>query len=92
MSETKPSRCWLCGRPLGDRVQQHHTVPKARGGRDTVAVHPICHRAIHAHFTNAELGRIGGGLEALLAREEMAKFVGWVRKPSSRRSIRLGCA
>ena len=79
MSAAGPPCCWLCGRPLGARVQQHHTVPKARGGRDTVAVHPICHRAIHAHFTNAELARLGGLRAALLAREGLAAFVAWVQ-------------
>ncbi|TNE39517.1 MAG: hypothetical protein EP321_08845 [Sphingomonadales bacterium] len=49
--------CWLCGRLLGRRVEWHHPVPKGRGGREKVPVHPICHRAIHAHFTNAELAR-----------------------------------
>ena len=79
MSEAEPARCWLCTRPLGHRVQLHHLVPKARGGRDRVTVHPICHRAIHAHFTNAELARLGGDRDALLAREAVANFVAWVR-------------
>jgi len=75
--------CWLCERPLGRRVQWHHLVPKAKGGRETVALHPICHRAIHANFTNAELARIGGDRQALLAREAIAKFVRWVaNKPT----------
>ena len=50
--------CWLCGRPLGSRVEWHHPVPKSRGGRQIVPVHPICHRALHAHFTNTELARM----------------------------------
>jgi len=70
--------CWLCSRPLGLHIQWHHPVPKAKGGRDTVPVHPICHRAIHANFTNAELARNGGGREALLANAVIAKFVRWV--------------
>ena len=49
--------CWLCGRPLGARIEWHHPVPKSRGGRETVAVHPLCHRTIHATFTNAQLAR-----------------------------------
>ena len=39
------------------RVEWHHAVPKSRGGRETVPVHPICHRAIHAALTNKELER-----------------------------------
>lgn len=76
---TKESdRCWLCERPLGRRVQQHHTVPKSKKGRATVPVHPICHRAIHANFTNAQLARIGEDRAALLERDALAKFVEWV--------------
>lgn len=79
MTETQAlTVCWLCTRPLGSKVQWHHTVPKAKGGRDTVPVHPICHRTIHAHFTNAQLSRIGGERRALLASVEVAKFVEWV--------------
>ena len=70
--------CWLCRRPLGRRVQQHHPVPKVKRGRETVPVHPICHRAIHANITNAELARSGGAREALLANHAVAKFVAWV--------------
>ena len=72
------NRCWLCERPLGRKVQQHHTVPKAKKGRATVAVHPICHRAIHANFTNAQLARIGEDRATLLEDEALAKFVDWV--------------
>jgi hypothetical protein len=70
--------CWLCDRPLGRRVQQHHTVPKSKKGRTTVPVHPICHRAIHANFTTAVLARIGEDRAALLERDALRKFVEWV--------------
>lgn len=79
MRGEREAACWLCGRPLGPRVQWHHLVPKAKGGRATVPVHPICHRTIHANFTNAELSRIGASREALLAREAVARFVAWVQ-------------
>ncbi len=44
----------------------------------TVPVHPICHRAIHANFTNAQLARIGTDRDALLTDEALARFVEWV--------------
>lgn len=78
MPDDEEEKCWLCERPLGRRVQFHHPVPKAKKGRETVAVHPICHRSIHAHFTNAELARIGTDRAAMLANEGVAKFVRWV--------------
>ncbi|UOR08700.1 HNH endonuclease [Qipengyuania flava] len=73
----RPS-CWPCERPLGRRVQQHHPVPKAKKGREIVPVHPICHRAIHANFTNAQLARIGADRGVLLADGALARFVEWV--------------
>ena len=76
MTDSVP--CFLCGRPLGSRVQRHHPVPKSRGGRETVPVHPICHRAIHATLTNKELERGYATAEALRAHPEIAKFVEWV--------------
>lgn len=75
--------CWLCVRPLGRRVEWHHPLPKSRGGRDTVPLHPICHRTIHATFTNAELARIGADRAALLETETIRRFVRWVsNKPA----------
>ncbi|HEV2567790.1 MAG TPA: HNH endonuclease [Sphingomonas sp.] len=69
--------CWLCGRPLGRRVEYHHPHPKSRGGRETVPVHPICHRTIHARFSNMELAR-SPSAETLRADAEIARFLEWV--------------
>ncbi|MEO0908691.1 MAG: HNH endonuclease [Pseudomonadota bacterium] len=77
MSEP-PVICWLCSRPLGTLTQWHHPVPKSKKGRGTVPVHPICHRTIHANFTNAELARIGDDPEAIRAHRAMAKFLAWI--------------
>ena len=74
--------CWLCERPLGRRIEWHHPVPKSRGGRDTVPLHPICHRTIHASFTNAQLARLPTEASALRSVEEIRRFVLWIsRKP-----------
>jgi hypothetical protein len=70
--------CWLCSRPLGEIVQWHHPVPKAKKGKVKVPVHPICHKAIHANFSNTELARIGDDPTRLLQNEALAKFVAWV--------------
>ena len=75
--------CWLCARPFETLIQWHHTVPKSKKGRETVPVHPICHKAIHANFTNAELARIGDDPARIRDHEAVAKFVKWVaNKPS----------
>lgn len=70
--------CWLCERPLGTRVEWHHPVPKSRGGRDTVPLHPICHRTLHARFAHAELARIGSDVEALRRDDEVGRFLRWI--------------
>ena len=53
-------------------------MPKAKRGKATVPVHPICHRTIHARFTNAELMRLDGAREPLLAHADVAKFLRWI--------------
>ncbi|MGB3470966.1 MAG: HNH endonuclease [Erythrobacter sp.] len=76
--------CWLCGRPFDRLIQWHHPVPKSKKGPDgkrthaTVPVHPICHKAIHANFTNAQLARIGDDVEVILANDSVSKFVAWI--------------
>lgn len=40
--------------------------------------HPICHKAIHANFTNAALARIGGDRAVLLECAALVKFIEWV--------------
>lgn len=78
MKGPPPERCWLCARPLGHRIEWHHPLPRSKGGRATVPLHPICHRAIHAHFANRELALHGGDPAWLAARPEMARFLNWI--------------
>jgi hypothetical protein len=75
---SQPLACWLCHRPLGRRVEQHHPVPKSRGGRETRPVHPICHRTVHATFTNKQLELLGDDAAALGANPEFARFLAWI--------------
>lgn len=72
--------CWLCGRPTGKTIVWHHPVPKSRGGRDVVPMHPICQQMLIANFTNSELQRHGMDVEGLLADPGVRKFVDWVTK------------
>jgi hypothetical protein len=76
----EPSVCWLCGRPLGKTTVWHHPVPKSRGGRDVVPMHPICQQTLIANFTNSELQRHSLDVDALLANLSVRKFVDWVAK------------
>lgn len=70
--------CWLCERPLGQRVERHHPVPKSRGGRETVAVHPICHRTLHQALGNKQLEALGDDQDALRSDPAIARFLVWI--------------
>ena len=76
MAGTTDERCWLCSRPLGKRVECHHPVPKSRGGRETVPIHPICHRTLHQTLTNKELELLS--LNELRAQPDIARFLAWI--------------
>ncbi len=83
--EAQPSLpvCPLCGRTVPPAQQDaHHLVPRSEGGRETVILHRICHRQVHALFTETELARQYATPQALLAHPRMQAFVQWVhRKP-----------
>ena len=88
--------CPLCDRQIPDSQRDaHHLVPKSKGGRQTEYLHRICHRQIHALFTETELARQFNSVEALLADSDIALFVAWVKtKPAdfmerTRKSQRL---
>lgn len=87
--------CPLCDRPIPPDVpqSQHHLVPKLRGGKGgpVVLLHHICHRQIHALFTETELARRLNTIEALRADPQMARFIDWVQaRPPSFMSKRAG--
>jgi hypothetical protein len=70
--------CWLCARALGTCIEYHHAIPKSRGGRETVPIHPICHRALHRTFSNAELGVFGTSIAAIRADPRIGRFLSWI--------------
>ena len=73
--------CPLCERTIPPAQQDaHHLVPKSRGGHQTVRLHRICHRQIHALLTEAELERAYFSVETLKQHEGLARFIGWVRR------------
>lgn len=88
--------CALCQRAVpAAQADAHHLVPKSKGGTQTVILHRICHRQIHALLTETELERQYFTIEQLLAHEALARFVQWVKdKPDdfmerTRKSKRL---
>ncbi len=78
-----PTRCALCHRPIPPQARSslHHLTPKLKGGarRGTVRLHQVCHSAIHARYTEAEIARRLADPAALRDDPELARFVAWVR-------------
>jgi hypothetical protein len=78
-----PETCPLCERPIPPhaKASRHHLTPKLKGGAQgpTVKLHQICHSAIHARFSEADLARRLACVEALRAAPEMREFLDWVR-------------
>ena len=94
--------CPLCDRPIPPEARSslHHLTPRLKGGRHkgTVRLHQICHSAIQARYTEAEIARRLSDIDSLKAAPEIARFVAWVRtkpdasyarpRPSQRRRSR----
>ena len=88
--------CPICGRPIPElQKDAHHLIPKSKGGKVTEYLHRICHKQIHALFTETELASQYHRAQALVEHPEMQKFIRWVKsKPDSfyektRKSARL---
>lgn len=74
----------LCMRSI-PKIQRdaHHLVPKSRGGVETIILHRLCHRQIHALLTESQLARNYSTIEALKSHPEIAKFIEWIgNKPT----------
>lgn len=76
--------CPLCERPIPkSQEDEHHLVPKVKGGKVTKTLHRICHRQIHALFTESELANKYSSVEELLQVPAIQDFVKWVKtKPN----------
>ncbi|QYZ69722.1 HNH endonuclease [Neotabrizicola shimadae] len=83
MPEASPT-CPLCLRPIPPGAPQslHHLVPRAKGGKGgpTVLLHHLCHKEIHARFSETELARRFPSIEAIRADGRMDAFLTWVAK------------
>jgi 5-methylcytosine-specific restriction endonuclease McrA len=75
--------CELCGREIVDGYESnHHLIPKANGGshEPTAVLHSVCHKQIHALFTNKELSMFYDTINKLKAHRDVKRFVKWVGK------------
>jgi hypothetical protein len=79
-----PLVCPICERDIPTAQRDaHHLVPKSKGGKDTQFLHRICHRQIHALFTEKELANEYNNVAQLLTHPEMITFVTWIKtKPN----------
>ncbi len=75
----QPNNCPICKRPLPDKPSKHHLIPKTFKGKEIVLLHKICHRQIHANFTERELLNHYHTIERILKNENIQKFVKWVK-------------
>ncbi len=77
--------CPICERPIPDSQRDaHHLIPKSKGGKTTEYLHRICHKQIHALFTETELAQQYHHAQILRDHPEMKKFIQWVSsKPNS---------
>lgn len=94
--DNAPLTCPLCEREIPTAQRDaHHLIPKSKGGRETHFLHRICHRQIHALFTEKELAINYNNVEKLLSHPEIISFVAWIKtKPNhlierSRKSQRI---
>jgi len=85
--------CKLCSRQTDD-LSKHHLIPvtthrsksikKAFPDKQErhrgIMVCRLCHKMIHNFFTEKELARAYNTVEALMADEDVGRFVAWVKK------------
>ena len=63
---------------------EHHVIPKSKGGSETVYLHRICHSKIHSVFTLTELRNNYKEIDKVKEHPEIQKFIKWVSgKPPS---------
>ncbi len=72
--------CVLCGRELEMPFDEHHVVPKSKGGHETVTLHRICHSKIHSVFSLTELRNQYNDINSIKNHEEIKKFIKWISK------------
>lgn len=72
--------CPLCDREIAPGEEdKHHLIPKTFRGKEVVPLHKICHRKIHATFTERELLQHYHTIERLREHDVIQSFIQWVK-------------
>ena len=72
--------CELCSREIVKGCEsKHHLTPKSNGGLQgsTAVLHSVCHKQIHALFTNKVLKNNYNTLEKLLDNVDVKNWIKW---------------
>ena len=78
--EPEPLICPLCERVIpDDQTEDHHLVPRSKGGKIKVPLHRICHSHIHAALTDTQLAKKFSTISAILENPAIQNFVIWVK-------------
>lgn len=84
-------QCALCERTVPpEMITLHHLTPKQKGGKAehrTPMCRP-CHKQLHATFSNTDLARVYGSIEALRLSPLLGPFLKWIRKQKADRNFR----
>ncbi len=74
--------CCICGRVMfhDGSIDEHHFVPKSRGGKSKHFIHKVCHRFIHSQWTEKELEVEYSCPETIKATPEAQKFISFISK------------
>jgi len=98
----KENICELCKRKV--LTQRHHLIPDTRHKnkknkknftRDevhvTIALCNLCHKTIHATFTEKQLEKSYNSLEKIISNTTIQKFVKWIKKRPSCCDVKVRC-
>ena len=76
-------KCIICNRDMYDdgfSIDQHHFLPKSRGGIEKLFIHRCCHQKIHSLWTVKELEKEFSNPDVIKNHEDMQSFLIWIQK------------
>jgi len=92
---TAPQPCSLCQRLVpAHLVTLHHLKPKQRGGKaeHRTPLCKLCHKQLHATYSNKELDQRLDTLDSLRQAEELQPFLRWIQTQSPDRNFQTTMA